>query len=261
MSWAASLQASNAITAGEWWTPEQHGQPFISIETTRAERMGWKIGDTLTYNIGGEPITVTVKSLRSVQWDSFEPNFFMLLPPGLVDDYAATFITSLYLQETESRQLLDLVHRHPSITIIDLDAILNQVREVMEQASLAVEYVFLFTLAAGVLVLLAAVQSSRDERRFESAMLRTLGASRDMVRRGVVAEFLLLGFLSGLLAASAANAASYLLATEVFQLSWHFNPLLLGVGLVLGTLFVGVTGWLATRSVVNHPPLATLRQG
>ncbi|MEE8118144.1 MAG: FtsX-like permease family protein [Gammaproteobacteria bacterium] len=261
LSWAAELQPSNAITAGEWWTTEQHGEPLISIAYLRAERMGWKVGDTLTYNIGGEPISVTISSLRSVQWDSFEPNFFMLLPPGVLENYAATFITSLYLRPGESRQLLELVHRHPSITVIDLDAILNQVRDVMAQASLAVEYVFLFTLAAGMLVLLAAVQASRDERRFESAMLRTLGASRSMVRRGVVAEFLLLGFLSGLLAAGAATAASYLLATEVFDLVWRFNPVLLGLGLVLGALFVGVTGWLATRSVVNHPPLATLRQG
>ncbi|MCG8432537.1 MAG: ABC transporter permease, partial [Gammaproteobacteria bacterium] len=198
--------------------------------------------------------------LRSVRWDSFQPNFFIVMPPDLLNDYAATFITSLYIPQEQSPQLLELVHQWPSVTIIDLDAILNQVRSVMDQASLAVEYVFLFTLAAGVLVLLAAVQASRDERRFESAMLRTLGAAKQTVLKGVTAEFSLLGALSGLLAIFSASIAGYLLATEVFQLNYHWSPALLAIGLLLGTSLVGVTGVLATRSVITHPPLATLRK-
>lgn len=156
--------------------------------------------------------------------------------------------------------LLGLMHRHPSVTVIDLDAIMAQVRSVMDQAALAVEYVFLFTLAAGVLVLLAAVQSSREERRFESAMLRTLGATRRIVLAGVIAEFMLLGLLAATLAVVAASVSGWLLATEVFELEYHTNPRVWLIGLVAGTLLVGATGVLATRRVVRQPPLLTLRQ-
>src|SRR5690606_2401891 len=134
-----------------------------------------------------------VSSLRRVKWDSFEPNFFMAFPPGLLEDYPATFIGAVHMPEERSAEVIELVRRYPSVTVIDLDAIITQVQSVMDQATAAVEYVFLFTLAAGVLVLLAAVQATRDERRFESAMLRTLGATRRTVFAGVIAEFTLLG--------------------------------------------------------------------
>ncbi|MCG8435227.1 MAG: FtsX-like permease family protein, partial [Gammaproteobacteria bacterium] len=155
LTWSGTLQTSNEIVAGEWWTENEFGQALTSIEVELAGRMGWSVGDKLTYDIAGEQVTVEIASLRSVRWDSFQPNFFIVMPPDLLNDYAATFITSLYIPQEQSPQLLELVHQWPSVTIIDLDAILNQVRSVMDQASLAVEYVFLFTLAAGVLVLLA----------------------------------------------------------------------------------------------------------
>ena len=145
--------------------------------------------------------------------------------------------------------------------MIDTDVILDQVRDVIGRASLTVEFVFLFTLGAGVLVLLAAIQSSRDERRFESAVLRTLGAKRRTVLAGVAAEFLLLGLLAGLLAVLAAGGLEWLLAREVFDMPWRPDPRLALAGGLLGTLLVGVTGVLATRDVVTHPPVETLRRG
>jgi putative ABC transport system permease protein len=145
--------------------------------------------------------------------------------------------------------------------VFDVETILGQVRDVMDRASLAVQYVFAFTLLAGLVVLLAAVQSTRDERRYESAMLRTLGASQGTVLRGVAAEFIALGLLAGVLAASAASIAEYFLATRLFELKYDFDVVVWGVGLVAGALLVGVAGTLATRSVVRTPPVATLRQG
>jgi putative ABC transport system permease protein len=145
------------------------------------------------------------------------------------------------------------------VTAIDLEAILTQVRGVMDKASLAVQYVFAFTLLAGITVLLAAIQATRDERRYESAMLRTLGASRRVVLQGVAAEFTTLGILAGTLAAIGATAAGYFLATRLFNLEYTFSFAVWGVGLVTGALLVGISGTLATRSVVNHPPVATLR--
>jgi putative ABC transport system permease protein len=155
----------------------------------------------------------------------------------------------------------DFVRSFPEVTAIDLEAILTQVRGVMDKASLAVQYVFGFTLLAGITVLLAAIQATRDERRYESAMLRTLGASRRTVLQGVAAEFTTLGLLAGTLAALGASVAGYFLATRVFNLRYSPDPWVWVVGLIAGALLVGISGTLATRSVVNHPPVATLRGG
>jgi putative ABC transport system permease protein len=165
----------------------------------------------------------------------------------------------VYLTAAQRPALVDLVRQFPTVSVFDVDAILKQIREIMDRASLAVQYVFLFTLAAGVVVLLAAVQSTRDERRYESAMLRTLGASRSTVLQGVAAEFSALGFLSGTLAAVGASGIGWFLARHLFALEFTFDPWLWVFGLVCGTLLVGVSGTLATRRVVNTPPIVTLR--
>lgn len=260
LSWAGELAKSNTVLEGDWWTPEEYGEPLVSLDDEAARRLGVTLGDELTYDIAGERVTVTVDNIRLIDWDSFQPNFFMVVPPAVLENYAATFIGSVYVDRERSRMLLDLVHRYPSITVIDLDTIMAQVKSVMDQAALAVEYIFLFTLAAGVLVLLAAVQATRDERRFESAMLRTLGATRRTVFSGVVAEFTLLGLLAAALAVVAAGVSGWLLATQVFGLDYQTSPKVWLIGLITGTLFTGATGVLATRRVVRQPPLLTLRQ-
>jgi len=231
----------------------------VSVEAELAQSLGIKVGDTLTYDIAGEVVDAKVTSLREVQWDSFRPNFFMVFSPGTLDDSTGTYITSVHIAREQRRFLLDFSRQFPEVTAIDVDAILTQVRGVMDKASLAVQYVFAFTLLAGVTVLLAAIQSTRDERRYESAMLRTLGASRRVVLQGVAAEFTTLGLLSGTLAAIGATAAGYFLATKLFNLEYTFNIAVWGIGLAAGAVLVGVSGTLATRSVVNHPPVATLR--
>ena len=260
LSWGLELAGTNSIVAGEWYSEEDHGKPLVSLEEEAAERLGVGLGAKLTYNIAGEELVATVDNIRHIDWDSFQPNFFMKFPPGVMEVYPATYITSLYLPDEKAPLLLDLVQEYPSVTVIDLDAIIAQVRDVMDQAALAVEYVFLFTLVAGVLVLLAAVQASRDERRFESAMLRTLGASKRTVFAGVTAEFFLLGLLSSLLAVIGSAGAGWALATQVFELEFRPSMELWLIGLVLGTLWVGATGVLATRKVVKQPPLMTLRK-
>ncbi len=213
----------------------------------------------LTYDVAGEIVDAKVASFREVQWDSFRPNFFMVFSPGTLDDSTGTYITSVHIPREQRSILLDFTRQFPEVTAIDLEAILTQVRGVMDKASLAVQYVFAFTLLAGITVLLAAIQATRDERRYESAMLRTLGASRRVVLQGVAAEFTTLGLLAGTLAAVGATAAGYFLATRLFNLDYTFSFAVWGVGLVAGALLVGISGTLATRSVVNHPPIATLR--
>jgi putative ABC transport system permease protein len=249
----------NRLVAGRWWTAADFGKPLVSISTEYQEDLRLKLGDKLTFDIAGETLTAEVASVRKVRWDSFRPNFFLVFPPGLLDGAAGTYMTSVYLTQAQRPALVELVRQFPTISVFDVDAILKQIREIMDRASLAVQYVFLFTLAAGIVVLLAAVQSTRDERRYESAILRTLGASRGRVLQGVAAEFSALGLLSGTLAAFGATGVGWLLARRLFSLEYTLDPWVWIVGLVCGTVLVGVSGTLATRRVVNTPPIVTLR--
>jgi putative ABC transport system permease protein len=234
-------------------------ESLVSISSEYADALHLKVGDKLGFDIAGETLNVEVASVRKIRWDSFRPNFFLVFPPGLLDGAAGTYMTAIYLTPQQRPALGDLVRQFPTVSVFDVDAILNQIRGIMDRATLAVQYVFLFTLAAGIVVLLAAVQSTRDERRYESAMLRTLGASRLTVLQGVAAEFSALGFLSGTLAAFGATGIGWILARRLFSLEYSFDPAVWVAGLVCGTILVGLSGTLATRSVVNTPPIATLR--
>jgi putative ABC transport system permease protein len=213
------------------------------------------------FDVAGEAFDVRVASVRKVKWDSFQPNFFIVFAPGVLDDTAGSYMTSAFFSATNARPLAQLAKTFPSVSIFDIDDLLAQVRSVLDKAVLAVQSVFIFTLFAGLTVLMAAVQSSRDERRYESAMLRTLGASRSTVLQGVLAEFTTLGLLSGLLAAAGASIAAYFMTTRVLELHYTFEPWVWAAGLFGGALLVAGSGWIATRSVVNQPPLTTLRAG
>jgi putative ABC transport system permease protein len=259
LTWSASLGADNRVVAGHWWTAADDGQPLVSISTEFEQWLGLRVGERLTFDIAGETFTVRVASIRKVKWDSFRPNFFMVFAPGLLDKVAGTYLTSAYLAPDAAQSLAGLARRFPSVSIFDIDDLLADVRSVLDKAVVAVQSVFAFTLLAGLTVLLAAVQSSRDERRYESAMLRTLGASRRTVLRGVLAEFAALGILSGLIAAAGASIAAFFLTTRVLDLRYVFSPWACVVGLLGGALIVVASGWLATRSVVRQPPLVTLR--
>jgi putative ABC transport system permease protein len=259
LTWASRLMDDNQLVAGHWWTAADYGKPLVSISSEYREALQIELGDTLRFDIAGEELTVRVASIRKVRWDSFRPNFFLVFPPGLLEGAAGTYMTSVYLTPAQRPALVDLVRQFPTISVFDVDAILRQIRAIMDRATLAVQYVFLFTLVAGIVVLLAAVQSTRDERRYESAMLRTLGASRLTVLQGVAAEFSALGFLSGALAAFGASGIGLILARRLFGLQFTFDPWVWVLGLVCGTILVGVSGTLATRRVVNTPPIVTLR--
>jgi putative ABC transport system permease protein len=260
LTWASSLRDDNRLVSGTWWAEGDGGGARVSVEQEYAERLGLKLGDTVSYDVAGEPVTAKITSLREVRWDSFQPNFFMVFSPGVLDDVTGTLITSVHVRQEQRPLLVDLVRQFPEVTIIDIAALLSQVRDVMDKAALAVQYVFLFTLAAGLMVLLAAVQATRDERRYESAMLRTLGASRRVVFQGVAAEFTALGLLAGLLAALGATVVGYFLAREVFNLEYAPDPWVWVIGVLGGALLVGLAGVLAARSVVTQPPVETLRQ-
>jgi putative ABC transport system permease protein len=258
LSWTAELQQDNRIVAGRFWEPDTQTAE-VSVEQDFGRELGLSLGDELGFNIAGETVSAKVTSFRTVEWDTFSPNFFMVFSPGVLDAYPATFITSMYVDEADRETILDLMHAFPSVTAIDLDAVLGQVRDVMDKAALAVQAVFVFTLLAGLTVLWAAVQATRDERRYESAMLRTFGASRRRVLGGVAIEFMAIGLLAGLLAAAGATLGGYLLAENLFDLEYRFSGLLWLAGPVIGILFVGGSGMAATWRVITHAPVNVLR--
>ena len=261
LTWASELSDTNELVKGEWWPEDYSGKPLVSVEDEAAMEMGVGIGDTLVFVIAGQEISLEIASTRDVDWDSFRPNFFMVLSPGAIEEFPATFVSSLKIAPGEKTALLQLVKAHPSVSVIDIDAILQQVTGIIEKATLAVQAVFLFTLAAGIAVLFAAVQSTIDERRFESAMLRALGVRRRTVLSGVLAEFAALGFASGLLAAAGASILAAVVATQIFDLEYNFNPMLWLAGLAGGIVLVCLSGFVAARGAINAPPTDVLRAG
>ncbi|MEN8216996.1 MAG: FtsX-like permease family protein [Pseudomonadota bacterium] len=257
LSSAEMLPKDNNIVAGRFWNSEP-GQ--LSVEAGFAKEMGINLGDTLHFSIAGQEVSAKVTSLRSVQWESFNVNFFVLASPDVVQDLPKTYITSFYLANPANNFIPSLVREFPSITVINVEALLAQVRQIISRASLAIQYIFLFTLLAGVMVLYAAISASHEERLYEGAILRILGATRRQVLLSLIAEFTTLGLLAGILAASAASGIGYVLAVQVFDLPYHFNGWLWIIGVLGGALGVGLAGVLGTRSLLQRPPLETLRQ-
>ena len=259
LSWAAELSSSNEILEGEWWPADYSGPALVSIEEESAINAGLAIGDRLEFFVAGRSIEAEIASIRKVNWDSFQPNFFLVLSPGALDDLPTTFISSMRIADEKQPMLIDLMRKHPAISVIDLGAILQQVRGIIEKATLAVQAVFVFTLAAGIAVLFAAVQSTIDERRFESAMLRALGARKRTVFSGVMAEFGALGAAAGFLASAGASILAWIVAVQLFQLPYQFSPLIWVAGIGAGILVVCISGFFAARGAVNAAPVDVLR--
>jgi len=262
LSWTVELPAANRLSAGRWWDGERGTAAGISIEDGIASSLGLKLGDALTYDIAGTRITARVTSLRKVDWNSFRPNFFALLAPGAIEDMPRTYLGAVRAAggRDTTGWLAALVQQYPNVIAFDVGEIIGQVQSIIDQVAKAVEFVFLFTLAGGLLVLQAAIAATQDERRFDAAVLRTLGASQAQLGAAQVAEFLVLGALAGLLAAGGATAVGYFLSDRVFQIPFAANPLVWVYGLVGGAGCVALAGWLGTRGTVRRPPLEVIRQ-
>ncbi len=260
ISWAAEMQQDNQIVAGRWWGESEYGTELLSVEEGLAKELGLGLGDRLTYSAAGQAFTAEISSLRSVEWDSFNANFFVVAPPQLLDGFPVSYITAFYLPEAKHAVLNRLLQQFPNITVFDVAGILAQVRSIIERVTLAVEYVFLFTLLAGLMVMYAAIHSTLDERIREAAILRTLGARRGQLLSSIVLEYSGLGLLSGLVAASVAGVVGMVVAERIFQLNYLPGITLWLAGGLIGALGVGLAGTLGTRLVINQAPLKTLSQ-
>ncbi|WP_105103791.1 ABC transporter permease [Microbulbifer pacificus] len=258
LSWTDTLPADNKIVAGEWWN--ENLSEGVSVEVEVAARLGLNLGDVLRFSIGGLETEATITSLRTLDWNSMRPNFFMLFAPGSLDTFPATYIQSFYLPPEDKLFVNELVKNFPSVSIIELDKILENIRETIGQVAVAVESVLALMLVAGVLVLIAGVRASIAERLQEAAVIRTLGGRRQLLMRSLMIEFGLLGIAAGLLAAIGTEATLAVLTQRVFDMPFNFHPGLWLLGPLVGALLVGTAGTLACRSAVSQPPLKVLRE-
>ena len=263
LSWATQMQKDNRLLAGEWWG-ESVGDRGIrkdqfSMEDGIAKSIGVGIGDKLTFDAAGNTFTAEITSLRKVDWDSFNVNFFVVAPPGLMERYPVSYVTSFYLPPGNVELLNALVKQFPNFLLIDVAQVLGQVQGMITQVSRAVQFVFLFTLMAGLVVLYAAIASTQDERLYQATIMRTMGASRSQLARANLAEFAVIGALAGLIAAAGANALGYTLASRVINVGYTFSPMLWGIGVIGTVLGVMLAGHLGTRRVLRIAPLRVLR--
>ncbi len=260
LSYSETMQTDNRLVAGQWWEGDSQTKNSFSVEEGIAETLGIKMDDTLTYSVAGQEISGQVDNLRWVEWDSFNVNFFVVSNPAALKTYPSTFISSFYIPESERSILIDLVKQYPSITVFDVDALLNQVRAIMNQVVRTVEFVFIFTLLTGLAVLFAALQSTHDERTHESALMSALGANRKQIMSGLIAEFMFLGIITGLLSAIAASIIELALAEFVFKMDIVINPLIWLIAPLVCCVIITCTGLFGTRKVLSSSPMLVLRR-
>ncbi len=260
LSAVADLPSHNSVVEGRWFGARPAGGE-ASVEQGLAQTLGLKLGDMLRFDVAGVPVDVRITSLRKLDWGSMRVNFFVILDPAIAAGLPTTWITAFHLPAGQSALVNRLVREYPNLTVVDVGAMVAQVQQVIDQVVSAVEFLFLFTLAAGVLVLAAALLVSRQERAHEAALLRALGATRTQLARAQWAECMLVGACAGVLAATGASLVGWVLARQVFDFAWAFSPLAWLAGPALGIVCALAGGWFGLNSVLSRPPILTLREG
>lgn len=260
LSTMRDLPAKNSIVAGHWYTDSAAEQAEASVEEGIAKTLNLKLGDRLTFDVAGQQVSAAITSLRKLEWGSMRVNFFVVINPKAMTDLPQTWITAFRLPETDKTFVNQLTQDFPNLTVVDVGAMLAQVQSVLDQVVTAVEFLFLFTLASGVLVLYAALAGSQDLRMREAALLRALGATRKELSQAQWIEFSLVGGLAGLLAASGASGIGWALARFSFEFEWSFSAWVWLAGLLVGASCALIGGWAGLRHVLNQPPLLSLRE-
>ncbi len=272
---ASLLPDENQIVAGEWWgdAPNRKGaevaKHYFSIEEEVATELGVSVGDVIEFSIGGLPLTAELASIRTVNWENMQANFYIIFSPGALDRFAPNWLSSVRTDFVADQQSLyhqqapfvsEVVKNFPTALVIELGEIIERIRNVIERVTLGLEMILMLVLACGGLVLFAAIGVSFDERLRESAVLRTLGSSRKVVTGALAVEFAVLGAIAGLIAGAGAELVLYLVQTQVFELqaSWHWNLWLLGIS--VGVVVITVLGLLRSREIITVPPLRSLQQ-
>jgi putative ABC transport system permease protein len=259
LSWSDSLPPSNTVIAGQWFTPHP-AEAEVSVDTMWRDMYALKLGDTMRFDVGEGQLDAKVTSFRHVDWTSFRVNFFLLVDPLHANALPHTWIASFYLPRGHTEDLAGLSRTYPNLSLVDVDALLDRVREIVQRVTGAVRWVLGFSLLAGALVLAAALATSGQERRHEAALLRTLGARRGLLRIAAACEFALLGLIAGVTAALGAMVGGWWLGRSVFHIK-DFMPhaLPLALAALLAAVVVMLLGLAGTRKVTHTPPMRLLR--
>jgi putative ABC transport system permease protein len=258
LTWSLEAPGNNEIVAGRWWA-EDSQEAEASLELDYAQDFGLELGDRMEFDVGGRRVWATVTSIRSLEWESMTPNFFIILSPGALQDFPATYMTSFYLDPTEKVFLNTLLGQYPTITVIEIDALIAQVQKIVGQVSQAVELVLALVLLSGALVLIASIQASRDTRMAEHGLIRALGGTRSLIGGSLTVEFLVLGTFAGVVAVFGAELVVAMLQTQVFDLQMELHPWIWLLGPVAGALIIATVGLLGSRSLIDTPPMSVLR--
>jgi putative ABC transport system permease protein len=258
LTWGATLPVDNKIVAGD--TQQGRKPGLVSIEEKLAKSLKVVIGDRLTFTIGNEQIEAQVDSIRKVDWDTMQPNFYMFFSSGTIEQFAHTYITSFYLPAEKKLILNQLLKNYPAMTILDVDFILQQLTRILAQLTAAINYLLYFALVAGFLVLFSAVYSTLDMRIYEGVLMRTLGAKRSFLQKIQWIEFSALGFISGFLAVLMAQIIIYGLYVWILKMDFNPNLTLCLLFPIASALFIGLAGFWGTRAVTNQSPMQVLRQ-
>ena len=257
LTWRNQLPLSNSLVEGEWWT-NGNEVAEVSIDREIAESMNLKIGDELTFSAGGKTFSVTVSSFREIEWQSFSPNFFFILSPAAGRELPNSYITSIKLENSQ-KFMNNFTNRFPTITSVNLEAIIDQAKSSISRASLAVQYIFLLTLIAGILALIASIYSNRDQRTKETAIMHAIGASRSLIFKSAASEFFILGMLSASTAIIFSTILSSVIFYQFLDLIYSPNLLILGLSFFLAITFIFVVGIISIRKSVYVSPMITLR--
>ncbi len=258
LSWAEHMKSDNRLLSGRWW--QAGAEAEMSVEQGIADTLGIELGDQLSFSVADRTITAVVTSLREVQWDNFEVNFFVVTTPELLRGAPATYITSFYLDPAERALMAELVRRFPSVTVIDVDALMQQVRGVMDRVAGALGWVFAFALTAGIVVLAAAVQASQRERSLDIVLLKTLGAPRRFISTTVIIEFAVLGALAGALGSAGALGTGALIANYVLQIPYRPDVMVALAGIAGGVVGIAALGGGVVYQSHRRAVVAGLRE-
>lgn len=253
LTWSDNLGKGNELVEGDF------SAEGLSVEQKAAKEANLSIGDELTINIGGNIVTLPITSIRTVDWGSMQPNFYLILPKSALENYPANFVSSLFIGGDDAQPFYKAMSSFPTVSILNVGDVLKQIQTIIGQLSQAIQLVLLCILSAGALVLLASVRSTLEERLEEGALLRVLGARSALVRQALLVEFGALGIFSGLIAAIGAESCLYGLQVFVFNAQASFHPLLWLIGPVIGVFVISTIGVFASRTVLKVPPMHLLR--
>ena len=258
LTWLAQLPDNNQIVSGGWFDTKNNAQ--VSVESEIAQRLNINLGDTLAFSVGGQQLSATVSSIRKVDWNSLQPNFYMILSPDVLADFPATYITAFYLQPERNLLLNQLARLMPTVTVISVDNIIQQVNSIISQVTIALSFILLIICCAAALVLVAQVQATLEQREQELAILRTLGARHAFLRNALLLEFSLLGGLAGLFATVLAELMLFIVQQRAFDLPFTLHYTLWWLGPVLGVVLVTTLGWWQLRRLMRIPGAALIRR-